>query len=321
LDKAQVFFPPADTNGVEGTFMATSNIGAVRPSGASFRKMTAEEVIAQMKDLPIVSETARKVVTLLNDSETPHEELVKTLRCDNVLTAKLLRLCNSAQIGLERPVASIDLAILHLGYNAIYRMVSTISFGSVMGYGQPGQSVEMNGLWAHSLSIGLGSEYLTETESYGQCPPSIAFTAGLLHDIGKLPLNRVLTPKIRAAIRDVMTRESLPRVAAEKAVLGVNHAEVGACLLQSWALPAIIVEAVANHHAPVVQPEVHLSAVVYLSNCSFHLAGTGMGWDAYAVQVSQSSAAMLGLEVEKVAKMIANAQEAMKAVNKFLHVA
>jgi putative nucleotidyltransferase with HDIG domain len=306
---------------VDNTLTATSNAGPVRQGGSSFRKLTAAEIIAQTKDLPMVSETVRKLLTLLNNPDIPRDELVKTLRCDNVLTAKVLRLCNSAHIGLERPVASIDQAVLLLGHNTIYRMVSTIGFGQTMGFGQPGQSVETNGLWAHSISNGLGAEYLTGNESFGAFPPSIAFTAGLLHDIGKLALNPILTPKSRAEIREVMTNDGLSRVLAEKAVLGADHAEVGACLLQTWALPKIIIEAVANHHAPVVEPDIQLSAVVYLSNCASHLAGSGAGWDAYAVLANQAAADLLGLEVKRVAQMIAKAQEAMKAVNQYCPVA
>lgn len=283
--------------------------------------MTAEEIIAQTGDLPIIPEWARQLVNLLHHPAASPHEIAQTLRGDDVFSAELLRLCNSAQTGLEHLVNSVDEAILLQGVNTVYRMACTIGFGSPMGFAQPGQSIETNGLWSHSLSIGLGAEYLTASEAYGQFPPPVAYTAGLLHDIGKLALSRILTPKIRAVIRDVMTSESLSRVAAEKAVLGVDHAEVGACLLRKWELPAFIIEAVANHHAPVAQPEIQLSAVVYLSNCAAHLSGTGLGWDAYALLAHQSAAELLGLETEKVAEMIANVQGAIKGVNQFIHVA
>ncbi len=269
----------------------------------------------------MVSETARKLVTLLNQPETHRDEVIRTLRCDNVLTAKLLRVCNSAHTGLKHPVGSIDQAVLLLGNSAIYRMVCAVGFGGAMGSGHAGYAVESNGLWAHSLATGLGAEYLAEVKSYGQFPPSMAFTAGLLHDIGKLALNQILTPKKRSEIRDKIARDSVSRFVAEKAVLGVDHAEVGACLLQKWSLPEIIVEAVANHHAPVVQPSVRLSAVVYLSNCAAHLCGTAPGWDACAARAHEDAAALLGLEMETLGQMVAGVQGAMKAVNKYLHVA
>jgi putative nucleotidyltransferase with HDIG domain len=282
--------------------------------------MTAQEVIAQSKDLPVVSETARKLIVLLNNPETHRDEIVQTVRCDNVLTAKLLRVCNSAYTGLREPVASLDQAVFVLGDRAIYRMVCAIGFGGTMGFEHPGCSVEANGLWVHSLSIGLGAERLTEGEPYVQFMPSVAFTAGLLHDLGKLVLNQILTPKARAEMRDKIARESLSRFEAEKAVLGVDHAEVGACLLKKWALPEVIVEAVAHHHAPLVRPVVRLSAVVYLSNCAAHLCGTSPGFEAEAARANESVAEALGLEAKQAEELVAGAQEAMKNISQFLRV-
>ena len=268
----------------------------------------------------MVPTTASKLIALLNNPDADRDEIVQTLRVDNVLTAKLLRVCNSAHTGLKNPVGSIDQAVLILGDSAIYRMVCALGFGPAMGYEQPGQSIEANGLWSHSLSVGLGAEHLTKSNTFNQFAPSMSFTAGLLHDIGKLVLNQVLTPKTRAEIREKISAESLSRVGAEKAVLGVDHAEVGACLLQSWSLPEILVEGVAHHPAPVARPVAQLSSVVYLANCAFHTPATGPGWEADAQRASQEAAAKLGLEEENAGRLIAGAQGAMKAVNEFLRV-
>jgi putative nucleotidyltransferase with HDIG domain len=283
--------------------------------------MTAPEIISQVKDLPVVSETARKLTRLLSEPDTHREELIQTLRCDNVMTAKLLRVCNSAHTGLSSRVGSIDQAVLLLGDNAIYRMVCAIGFGGAMGFAMPGHAVEANGLWGHSLSTGMGAEYLTEIEAYGEFQPSIAFTAGLLHDIGKLVLNQILTPKWRAEIRTRISEDAHSRVEAEKIVLGADHAEIGACLLQEWCLPEVIVESVANHHAPIIQPVVQLSAVVYLANNAAHLSGPSPGGaDAFALRPGPSVAQLLGLKQERLEKMVASAHAAMKAANQFLSV-
>jgi putative nucleotidyltransferase with HDIG domain len=283
--------------------------------------MTANEIVSQVKELPMVSESARKLAALLNQPDTHRDELIKTLRCDNVLTAKLLRVCNSAHSGLKNPVASIDQAVLLLGDNALFRIVCAIGFGSVMGFKVPGYATEANGLWSHSLSTGLGAEYVSEFESYGGFPPPMAFTAGLLHDIGKLVFNQILTPKARMDIRARISGDSLTRVEAEKAVVGANHAEVGACLLQKWSLPETIIEAVANHHSPVVQPVAQLSAVVYLANCAAHLSGPAPGSDTCPAQPDPGIATLLGMDVATVKQMVTGVHGAMKAINQFLCIA
>lgn len=281
--------------------------------------MTAREIIASAKELPIVSETARKLVELLNQPETHREDLIRTLRCDNVLTAKLLRICNSAHSGLKHPVASIDQAVLLLGDNTIFRMVCAIGFGGSMGGPLPAYAVEANGLWSHSLSTGMGAEYLCEFDSYGNFPASMAFTAGLLHDIGKLVLNQLLTPKNRTEIRAKIAEDSFSRADAERAVLGADHAEVGACLLQTWSVPEMIVEAVANHHSPVARPEVQLSAVVYLANCASYLSGVTS--DPFAIHACQNAALALGKEPKEVEALIMGVHGAMKGVNQLINAA
>ncbi|HEY3860726.1 MAG TPA: HDOD domain-containing protein [Verrucomicrobiae bacterium] len=284
--------------------------------------MTATEIIGQVKELPMVPDTARKMLTMLNRADTHRDELIRMLRCDNVLTAKLLRVCNSAHTGLKNPVASIDQAVLLLGDNTIFRMVCAIGFGGSMGFTLPGYSAEANGLWGHSLSTGMGAEYLTEVEAYGEFQPSMAFTAGLLHDIGKLVLNQALSPKCRTEIRALMSMDNLSRVDAERLVLGASHAEIGACLLQKWALPEVIIEAVANHHSPIVQPAVQLSAVVYLANCAAHLCGpTPGGSDAFAIRPSPAMAQLLGMQLDRVEQIVTGVHGAMKAVGQFMSAA
>src|SRR5271168_2993852 len=99
--------------------------------------MTADEIIAQAKELPVVSETARKLTIQLNQPDLHRDELVKTLRCDNILTAKLLRVCNSAECGAREPVVSLDQALLLLGDDTIFRMVCALGFGDSLGMSEP----------------------------------------------------------------------------------------------------------------------------------------------------------------------------------------
>jgi putative nucleotidyltransferase with HDIG domain len=242
------------------------------------------------------------------------------IRCDNVLTAKVLRACNSAEAGLKHPVASLDQAVLLLGDSAIFRMVSVLGFGANMLRPLPGYAVEANGLWSHSLIVGLGSEYVGESGICGNFQPSLAFTAGLLHDIGKLLLTQVLTPKNRTDLRAKMAVGSLSRVEAERAVLGVDHAEVGACLLKKWLLPEVLVEAVAHHHCPILHPAVQLSAVVYLANCAAHLISAPVP-DAQAACVKKSTAEILGIAMDRIEQTIVEIHHAMKGIHQYMAIA
>lgn len=273
--------------------------------------MTADEIIAKVKDLPVVSETARKLTVQLMQPDLHRSELVKTLRCDNVLTAKLLRICNSAECSVKEPVVSLDQALLLLGDEMIFKMVCAIGYGSSLRLAAPGYDTEANGLWVHSLTTAIGAEHLAGIESYGDFSPSTAFTAGLLHDIGKIVLSKVMTPKDRIEIRNRITGDSMSRVAAEKAVMGADHAEVGACLLGKWGLPEPILEAVRCHHKPVTQPRIYLSAVVYFADCAAHLAGGVLTSEAHIVQAKTNAVKTLGIQMEMVDHTIAGINDAM----------
>lgn len=267
--------------------------------------MTADEIILQVKQLPIVSETARKLTIQLNEPDLHRDDIVETLRCDNVLTAKVLRICNSAASGLREPVLSVDQALMLLGFDLVFRIVCAVSFSGSLG-GDPGLDAEVNGLWSHSLSTAVAAEHLAEVEGYGNFLPSTAFTAGLLHDLGRTILSRVLTPKDRADIRYKMNKESMPRFMAERQVLGADHAEVGACLLKRWTLPELIVDAVADHHNPILKPSIQLSALVYLADFTVHFTDGSPNQHDEEAEASAKRAAALnsGITVEKLEKIL-----------------
>jgi putative nucleotidyltransferase with HDIG domain len=283
--------------------------------------MTPEEIISKVKDLPVVSETARKLPALLNKPELHRDDLVQTIRCDNVLTAKLLRVCNSAEIGLRQEVTSLDQAVMLLGHNVIFRTVTALGYGGIMSGPLVGYAVEANGLWTHSLTTGGAAEYLAEIENYGSFQPPLAFTAGLLHDIGKIVLNQLLTPKVRAEIRLLIAEKNLSRVAAEREVFGADHAAVGAALLRRWGVPEIICEAVADHHKPVIHPEPRLSALVYLANSAALLSVSGGGWDAYALRIQKELSETLELEVTRIEQLLLGVHSSLATVKQLMAAA
>src|SRR5262249_28547312 len=144
---------------------------------------------------------------------------------------------------------------------------------------------EAEDLWRHSLMTATAAEILVQSDTLTGMDSSAAFTAGLLHDIGKLAINQVLDKEQLAALHYLVAEQGVSRVEAEKKVIGADHAEVGGFLLYSWSLPPGIVEAVANHHQPVLNPFPQLSAAACLANTMAHLADPPPGGEAYALKM------------------------------------
>jgi putative nucleotidyltransferase with HDIG domain len=266
----------------------------------------------------MVQEVALKLPGLLSQPFLHSEEVVKILRCDSVLTAKLLRVCNSASSGMREPVASIDQAVLLLGYNTIFRMVCALGYGGAMGFRHNQAAVKANGLWAHSLAAACTAEALAVIGSDYNFEAPVAFTAGLLHDIGKLVLNQLLTPQIRLTISNLTAHNAASGSQAERLVFGVDHSEIGACLLRNWHLPEIIVEAVANHHHPVSTPRPQLSSVVYAADRLIHFVNATPTEGAGARGVDEETAQSLGLEQATLEQILPIARRSGDQVDQFM---
>ncbi len=265
----------------------------------------------------MVTETALKLPALLGQPFLHSEEVVKILRCDAVLTAKLLRVCNSAGAGMREPVSSIDQAVLLLGYNTIFRMVCALGYGGTMGFRHNSGSVGSQGLWGHSLAAACTTEALAVIGSDYDFEAPVAFTAGLLHDIGKLVLEQLMTDEIRLTLNNIVRQDATSRADAEREVFGVDHADIGACLLRSWRLPDIIVEAVANHHRPVISPRPQLSSVVFAADKLIHIVNAAPQ-NGRSPEAVQETAQTLGLQRGLLEQILPVVQKSGDQVDQFM---
>lgn len=280
--------------------------------------MTTEELVAKVKNLTPVSQAALRLVALLDHPALSNDEVVEVLKYDTVLTAKLLRACNSPYFGFDDPVSSVEQAVLILGHQRILHLVLSLAFSGAMNTPLPGYAAERGELWRHSLTTAMAAETFVKAESVPNVEPPVAFTAGLLHDIGKLVFDHVLDDKTQAAVRSRIEEGGLTRTEAEREILGADHGEVGAHLLRSWKLPEEIVEAVANHHQPVFRPALKLSAITHVANCLAHLVGSTLGWDGYAVRADAGVTETLGLTPAKLEDLMIAVHDSTAKVEQFL---
>lgn len=283
--------------------------------------MSANALVQKVKNLPPVSHTALKLVNLLDQPSVSNDEIVSALKYDNILTAKLLRACNSPYFGLEEAVASVDQAVFILGHQQILHIVLTLAFGSVMTIPSPAYMVEVNELWRHSLISAAATEVVLNEISELNADVNVAFTASLLHDIGKLVLGQVLSADELAEIRDRIERKQISGTEAEKEVLATDHGEVGAVLLQKWRLPENIVEAVANHHRPVLEPRTCLSVVTHIANGVAHRADLSPAQNIHDLQIADNVAAEFSLDKAKLESVAVIVRESFERVEQFMTMA
>ena len=209
------------------------------------RKLRLNKVASRIGDLPAIPRVVAEVMDLTSDPNVSVSELSKLIERDPVLTAKLLKISNSAYYGMRQVVGTLKLALVILGVREVRNIVVGIAVLDTFRDEETEMLLGQHGLWRHSLLVAgmakkLGA-YL-ELSLQGE-----DFIAGLLHDIGKLVLWKQLGAEYRE-LYERAKRENIPLHQLEEDVLGFNHADAAAALAEAWNLPETLSFALGAHH-------------------------------------------------------------------------
>lgn len=203
-----------------------------------------DAVIDATRDLPAPPAILTQVIELTGNADTPQGKVADVLATDPAVAAEILRHANSAIYARSRSVSSLFDAVTLLGFRTIRSIVVAVSAkGSFASADIPGDVKD--GLWEHSLATAVFSRLLATKMRV--CHPDDAYTAGLLHDIGKL----VLCGKFKNAAREIYRspeNDATQVLESETQILGVSHSLVGAALVDRWLLPEEISAAARLHH-------------------------------------------------------------------------
>src|SRR5262245_16720514 len=205
------------------------------------------EVMAR-KNLPTIPTVLAKILQLVDAETASGKELIAVIERDQALTGKLLRLANSAFFGQTRRVATIPRAVVLLGFSTVRNLALSVKVWETLGAGVARSRLEE--LWEHSVAVAIATKALATRLRAGD--PDEAFTAGLLHDVGRLLLAMRFRDEYWRAVGSAGEADAVARLEAEQ--LGVDHAEVGGWILEAWRLPPALVELVVHHHAEAPRP-------------------------------------------------------------------
>jgi len=273
-----------------------------------------KNITSQLKSFPSMPGAAVKLLALIDDPEISVARIEKILRQDAGLTANLLKLANSAYFGIPSKVGSVRQAVLLLGLKRLIQMVIASCVSAIMDKPVPGYDLPPGELWRHSLAVSVAAEGLVKDLKVDAAEE--IFTAALLHDVGKLVLGEFVADDFNK-IDNVLS----PEVAFEKAediVLGTNHADIGARILNQWSLPPGIVNAVRWHHDPDSADHSDLMLdIVHVANVLCLMIGIGVGRDGIQHQPSAAVIDRLGLapeHLENVASQTLQWVEELSAV-------
>ena len=260
------------------------------------------EVLAKIDSIVHLPATAVKVVQLARDSNVSFSELGKLIQYDPGLSSNILRLANSAVFASPRSISSIPDALVRLGVEQVVELVLASAVSRMAASQVEGYHLRSGQLWEHSISVAVGTQQLARALNIDI--PEYAFTAALLHDIGKVALGTFVELDL-AAIMDLVYSQHIPFQEAERETLGIDHAELGAILLAKWGLPAHIIEVTRWHHRPKQASEVlQLVSLVHVADTLMLTAGIGTGNDGLNYSPDEEVVSGLNLSTqisEKVA--------------------
>jgi len=201
-----------------------------------------------IKNMPSLPTSVTKVLEICNNPQTSPTDLNHVISLDPVLVGRVLKLINSAYYGIGQPVTSLARAIIMLGINTVKNLALSTA---VMGQLTPKKNymgLDMEGFWRHSLCVGVAAKFLAKKRGIDTKMIEEYFTAGLLHDIGKIPLNAVLSKQYMVTVSNA-DRERKPLTLAEENVFGINHCIAGEIIANAWKLDGAIGDAIKYHHS------------------------------------------------------------------------
>ncbi len=226
-----------------------------------------KQVVANIRNLPTPPIVFTQIQKVINKETASAADVSKILSEDPSMSAKVLKMTNSAFYGLPREIDSVQQAVMIIGFEAVKNLVLSASVLE-MFKGNKINADFQERFWRHSLATAFGSRLVArKLKSRGIFDPEASFSAGLLHDIGKLVIACFLPDEFDEISEEIKSNPKTEDKDAEKVVLGYSHEQVGAALGANWNLSSTMIDAIAFHHHPENSgAERSLSYAVYLAN-------------------------------------------------------
>ncbi|MBU1698934.1 MAG: HDOD domain-containing protein [Candidatus Eisenbacteria bacterium] len=262
---------------------------------------TLIETANRLEPLP---SSLTRLATLVADDDSDIREIVDVVSFDQALTLRLLKVANSAFSASIMEITNVRAAVLRLGKGMVLSIAMGTAVKGSLSRALPQYGLSQGDLWLHSVTAALAAETMGKF-----CKATIspaAFTAALLHDIGKLVVAGFLTPDIQSYLDRAMREGCLTRMQAERELLEVHHGELGGLIAQNWELPESIVKGISYHHTPEEDYNEETKPTCY----SVHLAN----WIAKYIDLEEPPEDFWPAEVHVSREFLGMTEESLKSV-------
>ncbi len=258
------------------------------------RKEDLDRAIQEVRPIPQI---ALKIIRMLKDGGYEIDDVAMEIRQDQVISAKVLKLANSAFVGAGKTIDSIDRALIVLGEKQLFQLLLSATVEMLFASTRTGgYSLCKGGIFHHALAAAMTAHEISVFT--GRCQPDIAYTAGLLHDIGKIALDQYVIINAPFFYRSIGS-DPVDLCSIEKDRFGVDHQEIGGMLARKWGLPAGLVDSIQYHHRPELsEVDRELVSIVYLADLLVARFRVGYQLDRPGVELLEDRLSNIGLKRE-----------------------
>jgi len=242
-----------------------------------------KRVQSYISRMPSFSTTITKVLEICNDPAISPNDLNKVISLDPVLTGKVLNLINSAYYALPNQITSLTRAIIMIGINTVKNLALSTAILDSIGQEEGSlQAFSMDDFWTHSICVGVTAKLLAGIKNIPVTEREEYFVAGLLHDLGKIPLNNCFNNEYALAL-ELSEKREVSLIKTEVEVFGMDHSIVGGMIADKWQLNTSMNSAMCHHHEPEkAGDENHqLVGIVAIANTYANIFRIGSSGDAF----------------------------------------
>ncbi len=274
--------------------------------------------VSGIRKIPTLPEVMQEVLSTVASQHSSATDIGAILLKDQAMCFRVLKMANSAFYTQSRRIFNIEEAVVVLGFDEIVQLMLATTMFTAFDTTRLGGSLNMYGLWKHSMATAVTSKMIAEKVGK-DAESNLAYTAGLLHDIGKLVLANYFPDDYAPVFKKLETKD-LFMYEAERLVLGFTHCDISEWLLEQWNFPEGLIDTITSHHMNV--PEGHgvksEILVVRLANilCNQWEIGNGGNTKAYSAQGEDYS--LLDLDEHSLETMEQKLRETETEIDMFL---
>lgn len=270
-------------------------------------KISLDALASKVDEIPAFPQTVIRIMALLKEPRSAAVDIEREIMKDQGLTTKVLKMANSAFYSGRRQIKTVVDATVLLGFDTVQSIVLASTVGRVMERELKGYSYERNALWRQSQISAIMARSIAKRAKYKN--PDIAYTAGLLKDVGKVILDEYVHESYKT-ILDRIATETISYVRAEEEVLGFNHGQIGAKIVSKWNLPEDLVAAIEYHHNPFNSiVNVELVSIVHVSDGLVMMMGLHDGIDTLGHEFFTDSVKILNLTEDDLNKIMMDVEQ------------